>query len=129
MAELAGFRGKVRCLRSQSEPALTLSGASASPPGEPFLLGFSGSAPEDLPDTLEDVRIEQLQEGSYRIVSGQRAWVIEARALHLHRDVGAAFYRALPPRRAPWHRRLFFWVVLQLARSHRGMAALRRLRR
>jgi hypothetical protein len=51
---LASFRGAVRCARARAVPGLTLSGNTAEAPGEPTALAFSGSAPADLPETLED---------------------------------------------------------------------------
>ena len=41
-----------------------------------------------------------------------------------HEDVRAAVAAAIPPRRVPWRKRLFWAVVLRLARSARGRAWL-----
>jgi hypothetical protein len=126
---LASFRGPVRCVRSGHLPGLTLCGHTAQAPGEPFMLAFSAAAPADFPDTLQDARVERLEEQRYRISSERREWLIEAPAVHLHRDITAAFYRAIPPRPVPWPKQVFWRIVLALAASRRGLALLRLLRR
>ena len=98
-------------------------------PGEQTALAFSATAPPDCPATLQDARVEHLGGTQYRISSGARAWLIESRAVHLHREVAGRFYRAIPPRRAPWRKRVFWRLVLMLAASRAGLAALRALRR
>jgi hypothetical protein len=118
----------VRCVRGAAPRALTLCGQMhGSPPGPGTVL-FNGTPPADLPDTLSDVRIEPVSATQYRLTAGARQWLIEARSIHVHRDVGKAFYRAIPPRPAPWRRRIFFRMALWLAASHRGMSLLRWLR-
>jgi hypothetical protein len=124
---LATFRGRVRCQRSMH--MLTLSGMTAENPGEETTLIFSAAAPSDCSETLEEAVVERLEGAQYRIRSGTRAWPIEAEAVHLHREIAAAFYQAIPPRPAPWSKRLFWAVVLALAASRPGLAALRMLRR
>jgi hypothetical protein len=126
---LAAFRGPVSCTRTAGVPALTLSGNSVQPPGGEAALAFSASNVPDLPDTLHDAVVEQLGGGQYRIVSAPREWLITASAAHLHREIAAEFYRAIPPRPVPWRKRLFWRVVLALAASRAGLAALRALRR
>lgn len=127
-ADGIGFAGPVRCVRGAAPLALTLSGQMrASPPG-PGTVIFNGTVPADLPDTLSDARIEALSATQFRLTAGTREWLIEAASIHVHRDVGKAFYRAIPPRPAPWRRRIFLRLALWLAASHRGMALLRRLR-
>ncbi len=49
--------------------------------------------------------------------------------MHLHREIAAQFYRAIPPRPVPLLKRWFWRVVLALATSRAGLAALRVLRR
>lgn len=130
MAEmLVLLQGPVRCLRSDGVLGLTLAGAAAGEPPGPCVVAFSGAAPAGLPDTLSDVRIERLAPAHYRIASGGRDWLLEAKAVHVQRDVRAAFYSAIPPQRAPWRRRVFFRIVLFLAASRRGLMLLQRLRR
>jgi hypothetical protein len=128
MAEpFMSFVGEVSCARSESAPGLTLSGHDRAHPGAHSTLAFSGAAPADLPATLTDVRIERLSSG-WRIASGTRAWQLAASAVHLHRDAGPEFYRAIPPRPAPWHKRLFWRLVLSIARRPGGLNLLRALR-
>jgi hypothetical protein len=126
---LAAFRGAVSCTRSASVPALTLRGYGVQPPGGETVLAFSATSLPDLPDTLQDAVVEQLNGGQYRIVSAANEWLISAGAVHLHREVATEFYRAIPPRPAPWRKRLFWRAVLALAASSAGIAALRALRR
>jgi hypothetical protein len=123
------FAGPVRCLRGTPPLGLTLSGQMCGDPAGPGTLTFSALAPADLPGTLADARIESLSGSRYRISAAGGEWLIEAASVHVHRDVGAAFYRAIPPRPLPWRKRIFWRVVLWLAATHRGMAFLRRLRR
>jgi hypothetical protein len=129
MAErLATFRGAVRSARAEGVPGFTLAGVSAEPAGEPTTLVFPVPAPADLPAALEDACIERLAPGEYRISSTAGAWRIAAATAEVHAEVAVAFYRAVPPRPAPWLKRLFWSVVLTLAASRAGLAALRRLR-
>jgi hypothetical protein len=126
---LASFRGTVRCERSSRAHTLTLSGTSAQSPGEETALILSASTPVECPDTLDDAVVEHLEGPQYRIRSAAGEWLVEADAAHLHREIAGAFYRAIPPRPAPWRKRLFWRVVLALAASRPGLAALRILRR
>jgi hypothetical protein len=126
---LATFRGRVTCTRTAGVPVLTLNGNSAQAPGGEMALAFSATAVPDLPDTLQDVTVEQLGDGQYRIVSAPHEWLISASAAHLHREIAAQFYRAIPPRPVPWRMRVFWRAVLTLAATGAGLAALRALRR
>jgi hypothetical protein len=73
--------------------------------------------------------VDHLGGADYRIGAGQREWLISSPAVHLHRGIAAQFYRAIPPRPAPWTKRMFWRVVLALAASRAGLALLRALRR
>jgi hypothetical protein len=127
---VAAFTGSVRCRREPGGPlGLTLEGRSAGQGGEELALAFAGQAPADLPERLEDARVESHAPLEYRIVAGGREWRLTARALHVHRNVGAAFYRAIPGRPAPLKRRGLYRVLLALARSRAGLALLRAARR
>jgi len=117
----------VRCTHTRDVPALTLAGMTVETPDEPTTLAFS-SAPGELPATLQDPVVERLGDGRYRIASASGEWLLPPGPAHLHRDVGARFYRAIPPRPAPWKKRVFWRVVLALAASRAGLATLRRLR-
>jgi hypothetical protein len=130
VTRLAQFQGAVECRRDSAGPLpLTLTGHSAGLPGEPLRLAFAAAAPTDLPARLEDALIERTGPEQYRIASGGREWRLTARALHMHRDVGAAFYEAIPARPAPLTRRFLYRVLLALARSRLGLALLRASRR
>jgi hypothetical protein len=125
---LVSFRGAVRCERALAVPSLTLTGDTAEAPGEPTALAFSGSAPADLPERLADAVVEHLGAAQYRIGEGTRNWLITASAVHLHREIATQFYRAIPPRPAPWAKRMFWRAVLTLAASRVGLALLKALR-
>jgi hypothetical protein len=130
MAEvLASFASPVSCSRAAEVPGLTLRGDTAEAPGEYTTLAFSAAAPADLPAALVDTVVEHLGGAHYRIRTAGREWLIEAPAVHLHREIAAPFYRAIPPRPASWSKRLFFAAVLALAASRAGIAVLRALRR
>jgi hypothetical protein len=114
-APIIQFRGWTACRRDGEGPlGLILIGATVDQPGEVAHLAFSASPPADFPDALEDAVIEQMGAKRYRIVSGSREWMIEG-AAHLHREVGKAFYNAIPPRTVRWHKRLFWSLALRAA--------------
>jgi hypothetical protein len=129
LIQVVTFRGGVSCRRDSTGPlGLTLIGWTADHPDEKASLAFSGRAPDELPDVLEDPTVTQIDAARYRIVSAPREWVVEARSVHLHREVATSFYRAIPPRKVPWGRRLFFRLVLGLVAnpwSKRLLLALR----
>ena len=131
MAErLATFSGTVHCERADGVPRLTLTGSSTSEaPGEPTTLAFTASAPADLPATLEDPVVDDLGGAHYRVAAGRREWRIDSEAVHLHREIAAQFYQAIPPRPAPWPKRVFWRMVLALATSRAGLKLLKALRR
>jgi hypothetical protein len=123
---IAAFRGAVRCQRDAAGPLeITLAGLDAD---DPVAVAFSGATDPGLPEVLEQAVVERVAPARYRVAAGARDWQIEAAAVHLHRDVGRAFYQALPPRPAPAARRLVFRLALWLAGSRAGLAVLRVLR-
>ena len=127
---VARFSGAVACSRSPRGPlGLMLTGRTADHPDEQVQLAFAGLAPADLPERLEDAAVERSGPGEYRITSAQRTWTVAAQSVHLHREVAARFYRAIPPRPAPFLRRVVFGSMLGLARSRAGIALIRALRR
>jgi hypothetical protein len=123
------FRGTVRCERNAQGPLGLILTGCAEEPDEAATVAFSGQAPGGLPQALEGATLERLDGGHYRIRSGRSEWVVAATAAHLHREVGPAFYRAVPPRAPRWTLRLFWRVVLALAQSPRGRRLLLTLRR
>lgn len=124
------FRGGVSCRRDSSGPlGLTLIGWTADHPEERVSLAFAGRAPDTLPEVLEDPTVYRIDERRYRIASAPREWLIEATAVHVHREITTAFYRAIPPRTARWSKRFFWRVVLALASTSWGKRLLLALRR
>ena len=121
------FRGWISCRRDGEGPlGLILVGRTCQHRREESVqLAFSSAAPVDLPEALEDARVEFLGEGRHRIVSGDRSWTLHG-AVHVHREVAAAFYKALPPRPVPWMKRLFWRVMLALAANPLGRRLLLR---
>jgi hypothetical protein len=127
---IAVFRGTVICVRETGvSPGLTLRGVSAANVQERLIVTFLGDVPQDLPERLAAPSVQAVDAQCYRIDSPPRQWLIRARALHVHRDVGAEFFRAVPPRAVPPRKRLFWTVVLAMARSRAGVWLLRALRR
>ena len=124
---LATFGGPVTCHRSSS--ALTLTGADADSQDERLILTFIAPSLPDIPPTLTDPAVLALDEHRYRITALSRDWTFEATSVHVHRDVGKAFYRAIPPRSAPLKKRLFWRAVLALAATRAGKRLLVSLRR
>jgi hypothetical protein len=127
---VAAFRGGVSCRRDPTGPLrLTLIGWTEDHPEEKVSLAFSGQAPDALPDVLEDATVDWLGNGQYRISSGPREWLVTAGSVHVHREIAAVFYRAIPPRHVPWSKRVFWRLVLGLAASKLGKRLLLALRR
>jgi hypothetical protein len=124
---LAAFRGAVRCRRASN--ALTLSGPAGDSEDERLILTFIGSGPVGLPDSLAAAEVLALDEHHFRIIAPAGSWQVEASSAHVHRDIDAAFYRAIPPRQAPLKKRLFWRFVLMLAGTRTGKRLLLSLRR
>jgi hypothetical protein len=124
---LAAFSGSVRCGRTPG--ALILTGAAADSQQERLILTFVGPNLAAVPDSLQDPAVLALGEHRYRISTPARSWELEPRSVHLHRDIGQAFYRAIPPRRVPLRKRLFWGLVLMLAGTRVGRRVLFSLRR
>jgi hypothetical protein len=124
---LIAFRGAVTCSRTAN--ALTLSGSAADSADDRLILTFICSSIPDIPDSLTAVTVRPVDERRYRIASASQDHVVEATSLHVHRDIGRAFYRAVPPRPAPLRKRVFWGVVLWLAGSRAGKRVLLSLRR
>ena len=138
---LVRFRGPVSVEREpHAALGVTLAGECefASPPlarAEPTRVAFSGVAGAALPGALEDVTVSRAAPGHYDIDAAPTAGTahksvsLAARAAHVHHDVGAWFYRALPPRPVPLARRILLGLILKLAGSRTGLKLLAALRR
>ncbi len=127
---IAAFAGAAVCrYETGVAPALTLRGVSAEEPAEILILSFIGASAADWPATLHAPRVRRVDAQCYRIESAERHWLVRARALYVHRDVSAEFFRAVPPRAVPRGKRLFWRVVLGLAHRRGGLRVLSALRR
>ena len=124
---LAVFRGPVLCQRCVS--GLTLTGCAADSADDLLIVTFIAAAVPDLPESLSAATIRARDERHYRIVSGSGDWPIEATSVHVHRDIGREFYRAVPPSPVPLKKRLLWRVVLALAGTRAGRRLLLSLRR
>jgi len=124
---LAAFRGAVACGRTAH--ALILGGCAADSTDDRLILTFISSPVPDIPGPLTDVTVRGIGEHRYCISSASREFVLEASSVHLHRDIGRTFYRAIPPRPVPLAKRLFWGLVLRLAGSDTGKRVLAALRR
>lgn len=124
---LAVFRGPVICRRSRE--ALLLTGAAADPGGGVLIVTLTTNRVPGVPNSMAAASIRALGGQRYRIASGSQDWVVTATAVHVHRDIGEAFYRAIPPRAVPPAKRLFWRVVLALAGTRAGKRLLLSIRR
>jgi hypothetical protein len=124
---LAAFRGTVSCSRTGG--ALILRGSAADSADDRLILTLISPSIADMPDTLTAVIVTTAGERRYRISSESRELIVEAASLHVHRDIGVAFRRAVPPRPVPLGKRLFWSLVLWLAGSRTGKQVLAFLRR
>jgi hypothetical protein len=124
------FRGGVSCRRDAESPlGLTLIGLTADHPDEWASVAFTGRAPESLPEVLEEPTVYRIDGRRFCIASSPREWIVEATAVHVHREIASAFYRAIPPRIVPWSKRLFFRLLLALMANSLGRRVLLVLRR
>ena len=121
------FRGWISCRRDGEGPlGLILVGrTSQHRRDEAVQIAFSCPAPADLPEALEDARVEFLGDHRHRLTSGDKSWTLNG-AAHVHREVAGAFYKALPPRPVPLRKRLFWRVMLALAANPLGRRLLLR---
>jgi hypothetical protein len=126
MTEPLCFAGAVDCTRGSGALGLTLSGRDAA--GQPLTVAFAAPAPAGLPQQLRDACVSRAAPEAFRVSGAGGEWLLAAPLAHVHRDVGAAFYQAIPPRPVPVAKRLFWRAVLFLAGSRGGMALLRTLR-
>jgi hypothetical protein len=128
-APLARFLGRIECRFDGCGPlGLILSGYTEGRPRELVHLAFAGMAPAHFPQFLESPTVERLDTERYAISSNARRWTVSARAAHLHREVAAAFFEAVPARPIRWTQRLFWRMVLPLAATAAGRWLLRTVR-
>jgi hypothetical protein len=109
LQRIVTFQGTVRCRRAPGTPGLALTGIAEG--GDTVLVVFSGGALADLPPELNDVAVDRIAPDQFRLVTREREWIIQASAVHLHREIGADFYRVIRPRVPSWSKRLLLEVL------------------
>ncbi len=124
---LAAFQGSVTCRRAYN--ALILTGSAADSADDILILTFIAPTVPDLPEHLTAATIRALGGQRYGITSASRDWIVAAAAAHVHRDIGTAFYRAVPPRPTPLAKRLLWRVLLAVAGTRAGKRLLLWVRR
>lgn len=125
------FKGPVKCVAGPGPGGITLLGQIVEPDGSTTAAQLSLSCRERpaLPLTLDAVTFEALTAQEMVLRSGAREWRLPGNTYQLHRDVGAMFYAAIPPRLTPLSRRLTWRVLLGLAAVSPGRWLLARLAR
>lgn len=137
------FAGEVRCVREEGRAlCFVLRGAEAlARAGARAVTLEAAFAMRDPPWDLEGLRdavVEELcperdahSDGLRRFLirDARQRCTIEALSVHVHRDVRDIFFAAVPPRRAPPARRIFFALVPALVANPLGRWLLRALRR
>jgi hypothetical protein len=116
------FAGPVRSVPGPCRGGITLLGQLAEADGTstPAQLSLICQQLQELPAVLNDVIFEALTMPQIVLRSGTREWRIACITWQLHRDAGAVFYAAIPPRVAPWTRRLAWRVLLGTAATAPG---------
>ena len=122
------FAGPVKSVRGPCRDGITLLGQLAEADGTltAAQLSLIGQQFRELPAVLNEVTFEALATPQIMLRSGAREWRIACTTWQLHRDAGAAFYAAIPPRVAPWTRRLAWRVLLGTAATGPGQWLLAR---
>ena len=122
---LVRFSGTVDCGLDASGPlGLTLVGRDEG--SAPVQVSFRCRAPAGWPGTLESPAVARADSQTILVTSRASQLALEARSVFVHRDVMRAFERAVPPRRPPYRKRLFWRLVLALAGTRVGRRALTR---
>jgi hypothetical protein len=128
------FQGAVRADRRANGALLVLHGIERGS-GLPLSVSFSGLQSSGLPADLRDLAVTET--GTPGPSASLRRWqlhsltgdtLIEARAIHVQRDVSAAFAAAVPPCRASAASRAGWIVLLNLVRVPGVVRVLQRLR-
>jgi hypothetical protein len=135
--ELVAFTGPVQCEQAAGAVNLVLRGYAGVPCGLTEVL-FSDASAAAVPGALRDARVIELLPAAaaaagpalrrFRIDSAQLQLELQARSVQLHRDAGAAFYRAVPPLRVPLRLRLGWSLLLAALRIPGAGALLRKIR-
>lgn len=128
------FQGAVRADRRAGGTLLALHGIERGS-RLPLSVSFSGVQAHGLPADLHDLAVTEV--GNPGPAAVPRRWqlhsaagdtLVEARAIHVQRDVSAAFAAAVPPCRASAASRAGWTVLLNLACIPGALRVLQRLR-
>ena len=114
------FAGPVTWVPGPGTAGITLLGRIDEARSTAAQLSLIGTQAVTLPVTLMDVTVENSSPVAVLLRSGSREWRIACRTWQLHRDVGVAFYAAIPPRPTPWIRRFTWRVLLGVAATAPG---------
>ena len=127
LPQILRFKGPLRQVAGPGHAGITLVGELVESDGRftPAQLSLLGHEPMDLPSRLTDVTVEMAAAPVIvlRCVSqhgGSQQWRVDCRTWQLHREVGATFYAAVPPRPTPWIRRLTWRVLFGVAATAPG---------
>lgn len=112
---IAEFAGPVHCRPARGAVSLVLSGQERTG-GVPLELLFTAVEVAELPAIVSDIDVFQLEPGRWRLRAHGGSWTLQARGVLVHRDVGAAFYTALPPPPLRAGVRVGWSLLLTLAR-------------
>jgi hypothetical protein len=116
----------IECRRASPSGTSSLTLVGRSVDGEWVHLTLQAVVPAGLPARIDVGSVERLADEHYRIVCSDREWLIDASRSFAHYDVSAPFYAALPPRRVPLAKRVFWRLVLAAAASRPGRRWLMR---
>jgi hypothetical protein len=130
-AEILRFEGPVTWEAGPGPAGITLLGRIVEPDGRttPAQLSLICTERPELPARLQALTVEKTPAAEVVLRSGAHEWRPHCNTWQLHRDVGAAFYAAIPPRRTPWTRRLSWRLLLGSAATAPGHWLLSRRRR
>ena len=125
-SQIVRFAGPVSWVPGPGPAGITLIGRSNEAGSTPAQLSLIGTAGVNLPEAFDDVTVEAQGARDIVLRSGSREWRVACTTWQLHRDVGARFYTAIPPRPTPWKRRLSWRVLLGMAATAPGRWLLSR---
>ena len=94
--------------------------------GTRLLVDIAGAAASELPLRLSDAVLEPAGPEGWQLSGGGRSFLLPHSRIFVHEDLGAAMQAAIPPRRVPWSRRIFWQIVFLLMRSDTTRAWLLR---
>jgi hypothetical protein len=124
---VAEFAGPVHSRHEAGAVGLMLWGQERAG-GGPLELLFTGPEAVELPTIISDMDVYQLEPGRWRLRAHGGSWTLMARALLVHRDVGAAFLAAVPPPPLKLGVRVGWSLLLVLARVPGAVRLLQFLR-